>query len=41
MIVCRYCKYEWKERVKKPKACPKCKKRFDYPGSEKKEGEKV
>ena len=28
---CKFCEYEWKEREKEPKACPRCKKRFDYP----------
>jgi len=27
---CKYCDYEWTPRVKEPKACPKCKTRFDY-----------
>jgi len=27
---CKFCKYEWEPRVKNPKACPKCKRRFDY-----------
>jgi predicted Zn-ribbon and HTH transcriptional regulator len=28
---CTYCKYEWEPRKEKPKACPRCKRRFDYP----------
>lgn len=27
---CEKCKYEWKERIKNPKACPRCKTRLDY-----------
>lgn len=27
---CRHCEYEWEARVKTPKACPRCKRRFDY-----------
>jgi primosomal protein N' len=27
---CHYCSYEWKERIKNPKSCPRCKHRFDY-----------
>lgn len=26
---CKKCKYEWKSRKKKPKACPRCKVRLD------------
>lgn len=28
---CKYCNYEWEPRKKQPKACPRCKRRFDYP----------
>lgn len=28
---CPYCSYQWKSRTKKPKACPRCKRRLDYP----------
>lgn len=28
---CEYCGYDWKPRTDKPKSCPRCKKRFDYP----------
>ncbi len=31
---CKYCDYEWENREKEPKACPRCKKRFDYPKKE-------
>ena len=24
-MICPYCKYEWKPRVKNPKQCPRCK----------------
>lgn len=24
-ITCPHCRYRWKPRVKKPKACPRCK----------------
>ena len=27
---CRYCGYKWKAKVDNPKACPRCKTRFDY-----------
>jgi predicted Zn-ribbon and HTH transcriptional regulator len=27
---CEYCNYEWETRVENPKACPRCKRRFDY-----------
>ena len=26
---CRFCDFQWEARVKKPAACPKCK-RYDY-----------
>ena len=28
---CKFCGYEWKPRKPKPVACPRCKRRFDYP----------
>ena len=28
---CKFCDYEWKPRKPKPVACPRCKRRFDYP----------
>lgn len=28
---CPHCDYEWKSRKKEPKACPRCKRRLDYP----------
>src|SRR3989338_1289159 len=28
---CEHCGYEWKSRKKDPMACPRCKRRFDYP----------
>lgn len=31
--------YEWKERVKKPKGCPRCKNRLDRETKKIKEGE--
>jgi rubrerythrin len=31
MKKCKYCDYEWKTRKENPKACPRCKRRFDYP----------
>lgn len=27
---CEFCTYEWISRVKEPKSCPRCKRRFDY-----------
>lgn len=27
---CEFCTYKWQSRVKEPKACPRCKRRFDY-----------
>jgi len=27
---CILCNYEWASRVDNPKACPRCKRRFDY-----------
>ncbi|MFH1589672.1 MAG: hypothetical protein ABIB43_03850 [archaeon] len=29
---CEHCEYEWISRIETPKACPRCKRRFDYPG---------
>lgn len=26
---CKFCEYEWSEKKKNPKSCPRCKKRFD------------
>lgn len=28
---CRFCSYEWEPRKPEPVACPRCKRRFDYP----------
>lgn len=28
---CKNCGYEWDNRKQKPKSCPRCKTRFDYP----------
>lgn len=28
---CPQCEYEWEPRKQKPKACPRCKRRLDYP----------
>ncbi len=28
---CKFCGYEWKPRKPNPVACPRCKRRFDYP----------
>jgi hypothetical protein len=28
---CQFCGYEWKPRKPNPVACPRCKRRFDYP----------
>lgn len=30
-MICTHCEYEWESRKEKPKACPRCKRRFDYP----------
>ena len=27
---CIFCEYAWQSRVEMPKACPRCKRRFDY-----------
>lgn len=27
---CEFCNYTWISRVSSPKACPRCKRRFDY-----------
>ncbi|MBS3167684.1 hypothetical protein J4216_01010 [Candidatus Woesearchaeota archaeon] len=29
-MICNICQYEWVSRVNSPKACPRCKRRFDY-----------
>ena len=29
---CEHCEYVWTSRVEEPKACPRCKRRFDYGG---------
>ncbi|MDD5191598.1 MAG: hypothetical protein PHH54_02255 [Candidatus Nanoarchaeia archaeon] len=31
---CENCEYEWEARKENPKACPRCKRRFDYPRTE-------
>ncbi len=31
---CCFCSYKWESRVESPKACPRCKRRFDYPNNE-------
>ncbi|MBI2139859.1 hypothetical protein HYU14_02970 [Candidatus Woesearchaeota archaeon] len=28
--VCGFCTYSWISRVRAPKSCPRCKRRFDY-----------
>ncbi len=28
---CEKCGYGWLSRTEEPKACPRCKRRFDYP----------
>lgn len=28
-MICKYCDYEWRNREKNPKSCPRCKRRFD------------
>ena len=30
-MICEYCEYKWETRKDKPKSCPRCKRRFDYP----------
>ena len=27
---CEFCTYRWTAKVKNPKSCPRCKRRFDY-----------
>ncbi|MBI2655418.1 hypothetical protein HYX06_03275 [Candidatus Woesearchaeota archaeon] len=27
---CKFCTYRWTAKVKNPKSCPRCKRRFDY-----------
>lgn len=29
-MFCSGCDYQWESRIENPKACPRCKKRFDY-----------
>ena len=31
---CDKCNYEWDNREPEPKACPRCKRRFDYPNKD-------
>ncbi len=31
MMKCPHCNYEWSPRKDQPKACPRCKRRLDYP----------
>jgi len=31
---CHLCGYKWISRKDKPKECPRCKRRFDYPKNE-------
>ncbi|MBW3000473.1 hypothetical protein KY341_01200 [Candidatus Woesearchaeota archaeon] len=31
-MICEKCDYEWTPKVEQPKSCPRCKRRFDYPG---------
>lgn len=33
---CNKCGYEWASRIEEPKACPRCKRRFDYPEAKEK-----
>jgi len=37
---CDYCEYKWESRKEEPKACPRCKHRFDYPLKNKLIGER-
>ena len=37
---CNNCEYEWKARVKEPKACPRCKVRLDWFNDKKEESKK-
>jgi hypothetical protein len=30
---CPNCSHRWESRVENPKSCPRCKRRFDYPGT--------
>ena len=30
-IKCPHCGYEWDSRIKKPKKCPRCARRLDWP----------
>jgi rubrerythrin len=36
LVKCVKCKYAWQARTKAPKACPRCKRRFDYEVKKKK-----
>ncbi|MFH1501370.1 MAG: hypothetical protein ABIE22_05510 [archaeon] len=38
-MICEFCDYEWESRIQEPKACPRCKRRFDYPKEIKEESE--
>ncbi len=38
-MICKHCEYIWESRKENPKACPRCKRRFDYPKYELKEKE--
>tara|TARA_Y100000034_G_C6896803_1_gene413643 strand:+ start:1872 stop:1994 length:123 start_codon:yes stop_codon:yes gene_type:complete len=31
---CHHCGYKWESRKDKPKECPRCKRRIDYPFKE-------
>jgi len=33
IMKCSYCAYEWESRTVEPKACPRCKRRLDFPRS--------
>ena len=36
ILMCPECKYIWSKRLESPPvSCPRCKKRFDYPGNTK------
>ena len=36
LLRCPYCRYIWTKRAETlPVSCPRCKKRFDYPGNAK------
>ncbi len=40
-MLCNLCEYEWESRVSNPKACPRCKRRFDYTAVRSKEAAAV